>query len=362
VRCGPAPLAAGPFGLGIAATDTDVGLATLAYEDIGGGTTLSFARLTASLDLVSLTPVEDTSQPADPNDPTTIYAAAVAPLASGWVVAACGDPQVFIHLMDGMGREVARTVVDRASGPYDVCITGSIVLVPRPGGGPLLLWRSGSDLFASLVADDGRSAGPAVKIVGPAAFYSDVPSAVWDGDAFYVAVVLQKDDGTYHGVLHLVRVPPGGAPSGADILVDDQAYGPLSVTSDAGDLIFLYGGVRPGAQPDVAAPTILWRRLGHSGEPLSNPVAVGTYPDDYGQTGAVGVGGDTVFFINNNYQGARLALGRLATDGRTVTPLYDLVRSPSYYVGIIEMARRGPDLVVGWLASGGSIGLARVAP
>ena len=358
ISCGRAPIQfTGQFGFGIAATDTEVGIAALGSDNLGG-TTLSLARLTPSLDLAGTVQLEATAAAGS----TTIYATAVAPLSSGWIVAGCGYPQVFIHRVDASGREVARAVVDRISDPYDACITGSLVLASRPGGGPLLLWRSGWDtnLHASLVADDGLSAGAPQTIAAPPAFLSDTVSAAWIGDAFYIAATIESPP-DYRGVLHLVRFPPGGTPTGGDVPISEDVYSPPAIAAGAPDLRVVYDSA-PLSGVDNAYYTVLWRRLGPSGEPLSAPVTVGTYLTVNGPPRAVAFGDETLVVIGDNYTSGRITLVHLGSDGQIAAPGYDLARTPRYYVGLGDIVRRGPDAVVAWTGSYGSLYLARVTP
>jgi len=356
VRCGLAPtLVANPTGFAIGATDTEVGLATLSNND-ASGMTLSFARLTPTLDLAGAwINVEDTPGTADS---IRIYAVAVAPLPSGWIVAACGDPQVFFHTIDSSGREMARTVVDTIASGDDACVTGSLTLAPRPGGGPLLLWRSGSDVMASLIADNGLSASAPTAIVGPATYYSDAVSAAWVGDTFYAAVTLQRLD--YSGLIRLVSMPPGGTQTRSDALADEAVYGAPALASGASDLRLLYDGVPPGGM-DPGDYAVLWRRLGPSGEALSYPVVAGKFPYVYGPSRAVAFGADTMVAIENTYVSGLLTLVRLGSDGGAVSPTYTIARSPFYYLGSFDMVRRGSDVVVGWFGGDG-LRLARVTP
>jgi hypothetical protein len=359
VRCGLAPTpVAYVNGFALGATDTEVGLATIAYND-AGGTTLSFARLAPSLDLLGgWINVEDTTRPPG-QDTISIYAVAVAPMPSGWVVAACGYPQVFFHTIDASGREIARTVVDTMSDPFDACISGSLTLAPRPGGGPLMLWRSGADVMASLIADDGLSASAANAIVGPAHYYTDVVSAAWVRDTFYAAVTLQRSADDYRGLIRLVSLPPGGTPTRADILADESVYGGPALASGALDLRVLYNGVPPGGV-DGQEYAVLWRQLRPSGEALSYPAVVGVFPYMYGRSRAVSFGADTMVAIDGSYVNGRLTLVHLANDGQTVAPTYDLAGSPYFYLGSFDMVRRGSDVVVGWLKN--DLHLARVTP
>ena len=359
VRCGAAPIPVTDLaGFALGATDAEVGLATFTYSNTGG-MTLQFGRLTPSLDLLAGWDVVEETSPPGPQGPIRIYAIAVAPLPSGWIVAACGDPQVFFHTIDASGREIARTVVDIVSDSFDACISGSLTLAPRPGGGPLLLWRSGSDVMASLIADNGLSASMPTAIVGPAYYYSDVVSAAWVGDAFYAAVTLQRSAGDYRGLLHLVRLPPGGTPTGGDDPTGETVLGPPAITSGASDLRVVYTAML--ATDTTLDEVVLWRRLGTSGQVVSDPALVGVFPYPYGPSRAVAFGDDTVVVIDGAYVTGRIAVAHLASDGRYVTPVFDAARGPNYYsLGPFDMVRRGPDVVVGWLGDG--LRLARVTP
>jgi hypothetical protein len=359
IRCGAAPIPVTDLtGFALGATDTEVGLATVSNSNTGG-MTLQFGRLTPGLDLAAGWDVVEETSPPGPQGPIRIYAIAVAPLPSDWIVAACGDPQVFFHTFDASGREFARTVVDIVSDPFDACLSGSLTLAPRPGAGPLLLWRSGSDVMASLIADNGLSASMPTAIVGPANYYSDVVSAVWVRDTFYAAATLQRSAGDYRGLIRLVRLPPGGTQTSSDILTDENVYSAPALASGAGDLTVVYNGVPPGGV-DGQDYAVLWRRLGPSGEALSYPAVVGVSPYLYGSSRSVAFTADTLVAINGSYINGLITLVHLASDGQTVAPVYNIARSPYYYLGSFAMVRRGSDVVVGWLREG--LSLARVTP
>ena len=356
-RCGKAPTQfAYVSGFALGATDTEVGFATFSDND-ASGMILSFARLTSTLDLAGgWINVEDT--PGTP-DSIRIYDAAVAPLPAGWVLAACGYPQVFFHTIDASGREFARTVVDTVSDLYDACISGSLTLAPRPGGGPLLLWRSGSDVMAALIAGDGLSVSAPQAIVGPTTFINDTVSAAWVVDAFYAAVALQNGSGD-GGVIRLVRFQPGATPIGGDLPVNEPVQSAPVVVPGVTDLRLVYNGLITEAS-GVETPAVLLRRLGTSGELLSNPFVLARFPTLYGPPLAAGFTGATVVLINSSYVTGRLSFLTVASDGSIATPAYDVARTP-FYLGPIKMVRRGSDVVVGWLGGGDGLRLARVTP
>ena len=130
-----APQSVGSYA--IAATDSDVGLAEVGYDDTSG-TTLSFRRLTPSLDIASNTTLLDTSRPG-PLEGAYVGGVAVAPIPSGWVIAGCVSGQLLLFTVDAAGMNSVRApapVGDR------VC-EYAMVLAARPGGGPLLVWSAG---------------------------------------------------------------------------------------------------------------------------------------------------------------------------------------------------------------------------
>jgi hypothetical protein len=48
--------------------------------------------------------------------------------------------------------------------------------------------------------------------------------------------------------------------------------------------------------------------------------------------------------------------------GKLVGTNYDVARSPEYGTWAYDMVRRGSEVVVAWLTSGGTLMLARVTP
>ena len=182
VSCGPFPPVAAPYisSYGIAATDTEVGLAEVAYPDFNG-VTLAFRRLTPSLATASTTTLLDTLRPG-PLAGTYIDAVAVAPIPSGWVIASCVAGQQYLFTVDAAGVNSGRAPVPVGDGGC-----GSwMMLAARPGGGPLLVWAMAYGLSGALIAADGQSAGTPFDIVAPPA-YAGVFDGAWVGDAFNVA-------------------------------------------------------------------------------------------------------------------------------------------------------------------------------
>ena len=110
VACGPAPIAFPSLAtFALAATDTEVGLAQVDSNLNNGTTRLTFSRLDRTLGVITGTGLEDTGQPG-PLQNASIDSVAVAPMTSGWLVAACAG---YEHLRRRARRERKE---DRAHG------------------------------------------------------------------------------------------------------------------------------------------------------------------------------------------------------------------------------------------------------
>jgi hypothetical protein len=85
-------------------------------------------------------------------------------------------------------------------------------------------------------------------------------------------------------------------------------------------------------------------------------------PNFPGNADAVAFGDDTVILVSS-FNSTQLAITRLDKDGKVVTPVHDIARAPFYGLSRFELARRGTEVVVGWLRAGGEkMMLARVTP
>ena len=360
IGCGPAPtrfVSLGPFAL--AATDSEVGLAQIDLDNLNYGGRLSFSRLDTSLARLDTITLEDTSQPG-PEAGEVLDAVAVAPSASGWLIAGCSSKDVFLHTLDAAGKEVARTVVQDFGTAYG-CGFGSFSLLSAPGGEALLIWGTYYELSAALIAADGRSVGAPFVLVDPRREgLNGYVTGAWIADAFYLVSPLATWDmqGTTQQVIRVQRVSAGGLAVVADILKNQSAFGPV-LASGAGDLRLVYAGLYPGGTPEDQQ-AIVWRRLGFGGELVGQPLALATYPPFTGILRATAVGDDTVVLLSAADRGA-LGLARVTLDGRFVRMFDAIAQSPAYGFYDMAMVRRGPELVVGW-TWGNQLTLARVVP
>jgi hypothetical protein len=148
--------------------------------------------------------VEDTAQPG-PLQGVFLDTVAVAPTASGWLVAACGGGNVFVHALDASGKKIARTVLSDGASLTLGCSTGSLVLAPRPGGGALLMWTAYYDTVAVLIGADG-SAGKLQSLMDSTAMSVGAPTGAWTGDAYTVAMPVALDVAGYSIALRLLRI------------------------------------------------------------------------------------------------------------------------------------------------------------
>ena len=346
VRCGPASVGAMKSGsLAVAATEAEVGLGLVEY-DASNNATVSFARLSAGLDRIGVTVLDDRVPPSTSFPALTDLAAAALP--SGWVLAVIGRSDLSLRAIDANGAETGRAVVDTASN--GTFLTAPL-LAERPSGGPLLVWATETALRASVIAADGRSATTPVTLPTSTVSFYDWPSAAFVGDAFYVAFpILTLAD---KPALRLVRVGLDGAvASTVDALPGEPTFKP-NLATGAADLRVAYAGPPTGVSGDQ--PVTLWRRLAPTGGALTPRVQLAGAAMGLGPSFAFG--DDTVVFVLG-LDGLSISFVRIARDGSIVTPFHNVIRAPS--LGY-RAARRGPDVVVAW---GGPHGLqiARVTP
>ncbi len=363
--CGPAPEHAVPAAVpegeylnafALAAKDTEIGLALLSYRAVDGAAAVSFARLSPALQFIRRTTLDDGSQPGAFFE-RYAYGMAVAPIPSGWVVAVCGDKEIFLHALDDAGNDLGRTVVANV---YGLQACAKPVLAKRPNGGPLLLWLGDEGLKMSMIAADGLSASPPLTIVGGSLTLSwESIGAAWVGDEFAVALPVDLTSSGAPYALRLLRVPADGTPRFVGDFWSGGVDGKAHVASDAAEVRVLFEGLLQGEVYPYDAGTVWWRRATDGSSPPL--VKLATMPVSFGQSLALGFGDDTLVLLGSSY-GSGLGIMRVAADGSVVTPLYDVIRS-QYGIGpAYEMARRGPEAVIAWLGFDARLVLLRVGP
>jgi hypothetical protein len=360
VTCGPAPIDATrvkSFALG--ASDTEVGLSWIEEND-EGDTWLSFSRLSPHLELAGTVALDDTRQPG-PVSRGALAGTAVASLASRWVVAVCGLPQIFIETLDATGMLVGRTVVSYATETVGACISGTPALAARPGGGALMAWEtSDGGVQIAMIAADGLSVGAPQTIITDVPF-ADTPAAAWIGDAFYVVSAVSASTGGLARALRIVRITPDGSATTIGDILAGQARDAPGVAVGASDLRVGFEGTMPpsDADPTAADSGVFWQELGLTGQALTPVVTLGRYPY-WGRPAAVAFDGDAVILIGG-FNG-QLGLVRVASDGEIVTPLTSFFAAPATTAGPYALVRIGAEVVAGWAPPYGGLGLARLAP
>jgi hypothetical protein len=357
VSCGPLPLAptesAAAFAM--AATDNEVGLALVTYDDGGGGGgTLSFRRLTPALDVATNTKLLGT---AGLSAGAYFDTVAVAPIPSGWVIATCVEMQLHVFTVDTVGGSALRAAAPVSA---DFNCAWGMGMASRPGGGPLLFWGSGASLNVAFVAADGRSVGAPTGIVSAAAGPYGWFDAAWVGDAFeLVATIYSPVD--YSNSLRVVRIDPTGPLTSRDLLIDGDFFELPKIVTGAQDLRMTFGATSQG--PIAGALGVVWQRFGPGGEPLDSVELVRS---SYGVTSspAVAFGDDTVVLMGTTNSVA-LSVTRLGPDAAILTPTYEIARGPAYYTMGHAIVRRGPDVVIGWISAdsvGPRMKVARLKP
>jgi hypothetical protein len=360
VSCGPAPIAF-PYlaAYGIAATDTEVGVAQVDANMNTATTRLTFARLDRNLGVLGVTGLEDTGQ-AGPLQGTFIESVAVAPMPSGWLVAACAGSIIFVDVLDSTGKHVARTVIDDGTDGTIACLTGTLALAARPTGGALMTWGSYYNWAALLIGADGLPTGEPQMLVDSSSqdFLVGAPAGAWIGDAYYVALPTEVQSSGFPIVVRMMRVAADGTLSKvADILKDEFSITP-GFAAGAADIRLIYDGVPPGQSSYNLS--VMLRRLGPMGQLLSGPITLGRSPTYYGRAPAVAFGDDTVVLLNGNEQ-ELLTIVRVDAAGK-IAARQDVAAAPAYPLVTYDVVRRGPDAVVAWMRPGGPLMLARVMP
>jgi hypothetical protein len=338
LRCGAAPFSAPALATGIAATDSEVAVAWLEL-DATSRPSLGFARLTPSLDLIGTTRLmnADGARAIDP----AVAKVRVTPLPSGWVVAGSYERELFIHAVSATGDSAGRTTM--AVLPNSALSAGP-VLAARPDGGPLLVWVTPEGLRTSVISADGRSVTPPATI----APLASSPTAAVAGDAFYVAFVAPA--GSNSAQLRVVRIGFDGEIGAIIDVLPGQQIGAANLVSGGDHLRVMHS--TPGGET-------MWQRISFAGEALDPSVPIDVGAGLAWSFAALPFGAETVGLLTGD-GGERGAVGvlRLATDGRVVAPPRVIAAAQPWAFGSVDVALRGPDVVVLW----GMMRLARLTP
>jgi hypothetical protein len=353
LACGPSPITETAFAVGIAATETEIGLAWSQWGE-DGEQHLKFARLTSGLSLLTTTEFEEATTGLEGD-------LLIAPLPSGWVVAGMGQrsftdytQDIVVHGFNASGAHVSRNVVASLD-PEE--LFSSPLIAARPGGGPMLVWGTSTGMRAALISADGRSAGAPFRLTTDDGLGS-FPSAAYVGDAFYVARGIERGDTT---ALHLTRVENDGRVSADfDALPGRATYEPVLV-QEATELRVVYGAPLPPTPEGDPVFALTWQRVSPTGAAASAPVTLQEIPFA-GPSRAVAFGGDTVVSLLNFADPASIRLARVTNSGSLATSARTI--AGGYYPGTLSslnLVRRGTEVVMVWLPDTGTMQLARVA-
>jgi hypothetical protein len=354
--CGDAPVHFIPAGLAIAGNDREIALAWSEIDPGTGLNILGFARLSPTLVLLSSSRIVEPALHADQGSGMV----AVAPLPSGWVVAASGGDTIFTHAFSATGADLGgMTVATNAAGALS-----SFYLVGRPGGGPLIAWETvggspGDQLNVAVVGDDGRS----VSLPGvlPLDSYYGLRNVVSAAGAFYALLPVAGVDDAIH--LRIYRIETDGTPgSSFDLLPGIRTNSPMLV-ADANDLRVIYEDITSG-DPTTPDSGLFVQKLDSNGAAVGPRARVGgaNAPSYILATTPIALGADTVALLLGVTADNALGLTRLAADGTPITPPFPIARIVQAYTPAV-MARRGPEIVVVWATGwNGRIRLARATP
>jgi hypothetical protein len=354
VRCGPAGLGAPgpsrPLWMALAASATEVGLAWTDYDQLYGHWRVGFSRLSPSLDVIATTTFEtyDAGELAS------------APLADGWVVAEVMLEGLVLYTLDAGGQKLARMVVEenpRDPNSWDASVQSPKIqapkLVARSDGGPLLLWRNADGYRAAIVAADGRSTSAPVNLPNAGVEGFSPAAAAYVEGAFSVVVRVSLDDG-----LRLVRIGADGHIISSEKILAGQTVGAPDLATGTTDHRLIYE--IPGAGTDPAEGRIMFRHLSASGAPTGTAAPFASLGAYRAETAAAGLGDDSLVLLSSSSP-EQLALARLDSNGQLVGAIRPLAKAPSGSLHYPLLAKRGPDVIVGWTI-GDAISLARVTP
>ncbi len=341
VRCGPRVLPGNPASVAMAATEAEVGMAGIAYDN-DGRPELSLTRFSPSLDIVGSVRIEEPA--ISESKDSYVYGLALAPLPSGWVIAAFSGTELLVHAVDADGLDVGRQVVVKASWT-------SQSFVPRPDGGPLLVWMTSEPsqnyyynparLFTAVVAADGLSVSAPVEVPLGDRFLTAVGRGAFVGGSFYVPLSV-----TGYGYPDQVRIArfatDGALISVTDPLPENFAWTP-NLVAGTNELHLTYSGVVPYGYFGYGYSALAWQRVDLTGTATGSPLPIA--PGNSVGT-AVALGDDTVQMVAGGYN--TLELIRVKAKGEVVEPHSLVATSNNLSVSWFDVVARGPDVVIAW--------------
>jgi len=355
IRCGVSPLPFTPDMVALGASETEIGVFAATFRE-GNAPELSFTRLAATLDGLSVTPIVEPALPKPEFGYVSLGSLLVAPLPSGWVVGLFIGPKLYLHVLDAAGEPVRRMVLDDS--------LGFGFFVPRPDGGPLLVWAyspgggyyGSFDLRASVIAADGGSMTTPIVLPRDSASLVDLGSGAYLDGAFYVPFTVSE----YYGdpQLRVARIGTDGALVARLAPLPDERVMQPSLTAGHGRLQLTYTGRVAGYYYNYN-DKLLWRSLSTTGAAVG--AAVPLELSGWLAGWPMSVAGDTVYEIQSG-SGDNLELVRLDEAGG-IAAHSQIVRPTFLGFEWFTAVPRGPDVVLGWFVAGShQLRLARVTP
>jgi hypothetical protein len=294
---------------------------------------------------------------------TLVYSVAMAATPSGYILAVhalesavLGQGGLIIYALDRQG--VAR-------GPGRLVGDGHApLLAARPGGGPLLAWAvpvhrpSGqvemAGRFALLGEDGSEETAPTESFAvfaGDPFRPGDVGQAIHVGDGFLLA---GREGAT--GALMALKIDARGRVVSRTALADRAGRPQLGWRGQEGRIIYF---------DDLG---LRWRRLDRDGRPLGAPTTLAA-GDVYQNNAPLLAWGDGELVVLGTRTGitdqsAAVELARVTAAGTFAAPPVRITHEP-HPIKSLQLVRRGPDAVVGWLTGDqlpARIGLARMGP
>jgi len=362
--CAKPPLDQNVSTFGIAANGSEVGIAWIDF--VGPQTpSLSFARLSPTLDLISRSVIAPIPWACDDK----LKRIAVAPLASGWTVAVGGDPDVVVYALDATGQPVARTVVE-SSGSFFQDIAATPFLIPRPDGGPLMLWhRIARNPYAALIAADGRSASTPVELpVYPLATASPIGAAYLQGKFHVIVPHLGTGGATPQHGLTIVRLDPGGKIGSTVDILPDEDVSLAGVGGDGTDIRVVYTTTSANGSLVVSTDDVIFRRISSAGDLLTPAVRLGQVRDLRPTSPVLALGDDTVFLFKPFEPGVfggpndpdRAGWARVGPDGALRSQGF-VARAP-FTLYQHALVQNGAELLAAWTGGTAVLKVARLNP
>jgi len=339
--CGRPSIAAFNLGfLALAATPTEIGLAWAGIDAVGVNG-LYFTRLTPDLSLVSSFLVEPS---------VALYGElSVAPLPSGWVIAASEVNSLTLYPIAADGRSVGKTTIPKQSSPPQ-----KPLLAARPGAGPVVVWMDDA-LRAAVVAADGLSITPSIVLPFGGPPNQHEVDAAFVGGA--VHVVSPVDMGNVRP-LQIVRILPDGSgaslvggPSGTFLRLPALVAGAPNL-----DMVF--------SSRELGIDKLIWQRFDGAGSAVGPSAELGSF-HNLQIVASVASGDNAAVLVPEEVDAITLMkLTLMGVQGASPQPGFTFAHMADHTP---RLARRGSELIAAWVGSGGGctssrISIARLTP